>query len=130
MLGADDFLCTLLGPVDNVDVTDDKVCLASRRRKVTLSLGVEGKLVKVNPDIQAVPRLVSYSPYHRGWLALLRPEGPWQSNLISGPETSRWLREEVNRLKRMGGLPGKEASVPSSRLKWSVIRKAFFEKGK
>jgi glycine cleavage system H lipoate-binding protein/NAD-dependent dihydropyrimidine dehydrogenase PreA subunit len=130
MLGVDDFLCTLLGPVDNVDVTDDKVCLASRRRKVTLSLGVKGKLVKVNPDVQAVPRLVNYSPYDRGWLALLRPEGTWQSKLISGPDTSRWLREEVNRLKRMGGLPGKEARAPSTRLKWSVIRKAFFEKDK
>ena len=130
MVGVDDFLCTLLGPVDNVDITDDKVCLVSRRRKLTLSLDVEGKLVKVNPDVQAVPRLVNYSPYHRGWLALLRPEGPWQTKLISGPDASRWLGEEVNRLKRMGGLPGKEARVSSTRLKWSVIRKAFFEKDK
>ena len=130
MLGVDDFLCTLLGPVDNVDVTDDKICLASRKRKVTLCLGVEGKLVKVNPDVQAVPRLVNYSPYHRGWLALLRPEGTWRSKLISGPGASRWFREEVSRLKRMGGLVGDKPSASSTGQKWNVFRKAFFEKDK
>jgi bidirectional [NiFe] hydrogenase diaphorase subunit len=128
MIGVDDFLCALLGPVDNVDVTDDKVCLTSRRRKVTLAFGVEGKLVKVNPDVQAVPRLVNYSPYHRGWLALLRPEGTWQSKLICGSDISRWFREEVGRLKQMGGLPGRKAGASSTGQKWNVFRKAFFEK--
>lgn len=127
MVGVDDFLCTQLGPVDNVDVTDVKVCLASGKRKVTLSLGVEGKLVKVNPDVQAVPRLVNYSPYHRGWLALLRPEGTWRSKLISGPSASSWLREEVSRLKRMGGLAGEKVRAASTQQKWNVFRKAFFE---
>ena len=130
MIGVDDFLCTLFGPVDYVDVTDDKVCLTSRRRKVTLAFGVEGKLVKVNPDVRAVPRLVNYSPYQRGWLALLRPEGPWQSKLISGSDIPRWLREEVGRLKRMGGLVGDKPSASSTGQKWKVIRKAFFEKDK
>jgi glycine cleavage system H lipoate-binding protein len=128
MIGVDDFLCTLLGPVDNVDVTDGKVCLTSRRRKVTLAIGVKGKLVKVNPDVRAVPRLVNYSPYHRGWLALLRPEGPWQSKLICGSDISRWLREEAGRLERMGGLPGRKAGASSTGQKWNVFRKAFFEK--
>jgi bidirectional [NiFe] hydrogenase diaphorase subunit len=128
MLGVDDFLCALLGPVDDVDVTDDKVCLTSRRRKVTLAFGVEGKLVKVNPDVRAVPRLVNYSPYHRGWLALLRPEGTWQSKLICGSDISRWFREEVGRLKQMGGLPGRKAGASSTGQKWNVFRKAFFEK--
>jgi bidirectional [NiFe] hydrogenase diaphorase subunit len=128
MIGVDDFLCALLGPVDDVDVTDDKVCLTSRRRKVTLAFGVEGKLVKVNPDVQAVPRLVNYSPYHRGWLALLRPEGTWQSKLICGSDISRWFREEVGRLKQMGGLPGRKAGASSTGQKWNVFRKAFFEK--
>jgi bidirectional [NiFe] hydrogenase diaphorase subunit len=128
MIGVDDFLCALLGPVDDVDVTDDKVCLTSRRRKVTLAFGVEGKLVKVNPDVRAVPRLVNYSPYHRGWLALLRPEGTWQSKLICGSDISRWFREEVGRLKQMGGLPGRKAGASSTGQKWNVFRKAFFEK--
>jgi glycine cleavage system H lipoate-binding protein/ferredoxin len=130
MLGVDDFLCNLLGPLDNVDVTDNKVCLDSRKRKVTLSHGVEGKLVKVNPDVQAVPRLVNYSPYDRGWLALLRPKGTWTIKLIAGPDVSRWFRNELNRLKHMGGLVGGKPNASFTGQKWNVFRKAFFEKTK
>ncbi len=128
MVGVDDFLCTLLGPVDNVEVTDGKVCLASRKRKVTLRLAVDGKLVKVNPDVQAVPRLINYSPYDRGWLALLKPEGAWQGKPICGPDVSRWFREEVSRLEQMGGLASERTSASGAGQKWNVFRKAFFEK--
>jgi len=128
VVGVDDFLCTLLGPVDQVDVADDKICLTSGKRKVTLSLGVEGELVKVNPGVQAVPRLVNYSPYHRGWLAMLKPEGTWQNILMSGQDAFCWFREEVSRLKRLGGFPSSKASSPSAQQKWNVLRKAFFEK--
>jgi len=127
-IGVDDFLCTLLGPVDNINVTEDKIFLTSRKRKVTLSLGVKGELIKINPDVMSVPRLVNYSPYHRGWLALLRPDEAWQSRLISGGDASQWLREEVNRLTELGGLPDGKVSLPSTQQKWSMVRRMFFEK--
>jgi hypothetical protein len=129
-VGADDFLCTLLGPVDNVDITDGKVCLTSRRRKVTLPLAVEGKLVQVNPDLEAIPRLVNFSPYERGWLVLLKPEGTWQDKLISGPDVSRWFREEVSRLRQITGAGGKKAGASPDGQKWNVLRRAFFDKGR
>jgi bidirectional [NiFe] hydrogenase diaphorase subunit len=128
MVGVDDFLCSLLGPVDDMELADDKVCLVSGRRKLTLSLAVNGELVKVNPDVRAVPRLVNFSPYDRGWLALLKPEGAWQDELMSGSDASDWFGKEVGRLKQMGGLPGKKSGASSVGPKWSVLRKAFFEK--
>ena len=87
-------------------------------------------MVKVNPDVQAVPRLVNYSPYDRGWLALVRPKGTWSNGMISGQDVSRWFHEELNRLKRMGGLVGGKPSASSTGQKWNVLRKAFFEKDK
>jgi bidirectional [NiFe] hydrogenase diaphorase subunit len=127
VVGVDEFLCTLLGPVDDVEIVGQEVRLTSGKRKLTVSLPAEGSLLKLNPDVQAIPRLVGFSPYHRGWLAMLEPEGPWQAGLLSGTDASRWLREEVDQLDQMGGLPGDEGSTPSARIKWSVLRKTFFE---
>lgn len=125
-VGVDRFLCTVLGPVDDVDLVGNKLCLASKRRKLTLSLPVEGQMVKSNPDVRAVPQLVSFSPYQRGWVAILKPEATWESKLMAGQQAARWLREEVGRLEQLGGLPGGKASAASSRKTWSVLKKAFF----
>jgi hypothetical protein len=83
-------------------------------------------VVKSNPDVRAVPRLVSFSPYQRGWVAILKPEATWQSKLMTGQHAARWLREEVGRLEQLGGLPSGKASAASSRQTWSVLKKAFF----
>lgn len=129
IVGVDDFLCSLLGPVDDVEVVGQKVRLASKKRKLTVSLPAKGELIKLNPDLQAVPRLVSFSPYHRGWLAMLKPQGTWQAGLLSGDEASRWLREDVDRLAHMGGLSNHKAGAPSAGVKWNALKKAFFDIG-
>jgi len=126
VVGVDHFLCSLLGPVDDVQVTGGQVRLASGRRRLVLSLPVAGEVVKVNPDVQAVPRLVGFSPYQRGWVALVRPEAAPAKGLLAGQEAARWLGEEVDRLEQLGQLPGGQGRASPARRKWSVLKKSFF----
>jgi glycine cleavage system H lipoate-binding protein len=126
-VGVDNFLSTLLGPVEKVEVTDHYIRLSAGERDLTLTLGMEGEPVKINPDVRALPRLISYSPYHRGWLALYKPDGNWQDKLVYGGEASRWFQEEMDRLEQMGGLADDKAAPPPSPQRWNEWRKTFFE---
>jgi bidirectional [NiFe] hydrogenase diaphorase subunit len=125
VVGVDHFLCSLLGPVEDADAADGLIRLVSAGR--SLSLPVRGELVRVNPDIRRVPRLVGFSPYRRGWVALVRPEEGWVESLVSGPEAVRWLRREVERLKKLGGMQRGKLDAAGVRRGWKKARKAFFE---
>lgn len=123
MVGVDDFFSNLFGPVDDVSVANGHIQLVSGQRKVKLALAVKGKVVKVNPDIMAVPRIVDFSPYDRGWIAMVKPKGDDADRLMSGNKAAEWFHDDTARLKKLGYGKGKK-KAPA----WSRIKKAFFER--
>ncbi len=132
MVGVDHFVSSLLDPVDRADVSDGRILLASGDRRLELPLAVDAEVVKLNPDIQVVPRLVNFSPYQRGWLAILQAGGAGSAKLKDGEDAVAWMRREVERLEEVTGLKGEKLTVPDARQKWSKLEKGFFgdEEGK
>lgn len=132
MIGVDHLLSSLLDPVDEADVSDGQILLASGNRRMNLSLPFGGEVVKLNPDIRVVPRLVNFSPYQRGWLAIIKAGEPGSSDLMSGNDAVFWMRRELDRLEEVTGLKGEKLTIPDARKKWSKLEKSFFgdEEGK
>jgi bidirectional [NiFe] hydrogenase diaphorase subunit len=132
MVGVDHFLCSLLGPVDQADVSAGRILLASGDRRLELPLAVGGEVVKLNPDIQVVPRLVNFSPYQRGWLAILQADQAGSEELMGGKYAVAWMHREVARLEEATGLRGEKLTVPDARRNWDKLEKRFFgdEEGK
>jgi glycine cleavage system H protein len=50
--------------------------------KVDISLGspVSGKVVQVNPDMEAAPEVINQDPYEKGWLAVVEADN-WEADL-------------------------------------------------
>jgi glycine cleavage system H protein len=59
---------------------------------------VSGRLVAVNDELLAAPRLLSADPYGRGWLVRIAA-GAWEAesrDLLAGPEAvGAWARAEL-----------------------------------
>lgn len=126
MVGVDHFLSILLGPVDSADVSAGRVLLTSGDRRLELPLAVDGEVVKLNPDIQVVPRLVNFSPYQRGWLAILQAGAAGAGELLEGNDAVSWMQGEVARLEDAIGLKGDKLTVQEAWRKWSELEAAFF----
>jgi hypothetical protein len=82
--------------------------MTSGDRELRLPLPCQGDVVRVNPMVQVNPRLVGFSPYERGWIALVRLAGADRSGLLSGQDAIRWFRGEVERLETATGKTGDE----------------------
>jgi len=126
LVGADHFLTTLLGGIEAVQAHQGGIGLRAGGRELELALPIEGEVVRVNPEIGMVPRLVGFSPYQRGWLALVKPIGSAGAGLLSGPEAACWIREEVRRLETLVGRPAAEIEMPVPASQWADVREAFF----
>lgn len=126
MIGVDHLLGSLLGPVEEADVSDGRILLASGNRRLELRLPAGGEVVKLNPDVRVVPRLVNFSPYQRGWLAILKTDEPGPADLMSGDSVVSWMRRELGRLEEVTGLKGEKLTIPDARKKWSNMERGFF----
>ena len=125
VIGVDEVIAAALSPVTAVAVDAGGLTLSTGDRRLRLALPVIGTLLKVNPAIDAVPRLVGFSPYERGWVAVVRAdEAP---DLLGGLAAERWLRAEVDRLEELTGLAG-EALAPAALAEhWERLEKEFFQ---
>jgi glycine cleavage system H lipoate-binding protein/NAD-dependent dihydropyrimidine dehydrogenase PreA subunit len=126
MVGADHFLASVLGRIKAVRVDKGGIRLQAEGRELELTLPIEGEVVRVNPEVGMVPRLVGFSPYQRGWLALVRPTGSAGTGLLRGSEADRWIREDVRRLETLVGRPAAEIEMPVPEGQWPHVREAFF----
>jgi glycine cleavage system H lipoate-binding protein len=110
MVGADDLLPTVLGPVQRVElppagqaVARGDVLFRLHRgdRTVDVPSPVDGVVVTNNDVLERQPGLVNADPFRRGWAVMLRgaSEGPrdW-IGLRRGQDAGAWFRVEVDRL--------------------------------
>jgi glycine cleavage system H protein len=69
---------------------------------VPLPAPLDGTLLRVNPEVQADPELMTRFPYEEGWLAEVRIREPLQSqrNLFAAPEARQRTARQLRILRR------------------------------
>ncbi len=113
MVGADDLLPAILGPVERVElpqpgrqVARGDVLFRLRRgdRVIEVQAPVDGTVVSGNAALTREPGLVNEDPFRRGWAVTLRGSPAavrdW-TGLRLGREATVWFRTEVDRLLAM-----------------------------
>lgn len=110
MVGSDDLLPAVLGPVQRVEmppvgqhVARGEMLFQLRRgdRSVAVPSPMDGIVVTNNEVLEREPGLVNADPFRRGWAVMLRSEPgvarDW-NGLRRGQEAGAWFRGEVDRL--------------------------------
>jgi glycine cleavage system H lipoate-binding protein/ferredoxin len=144
-IGIDDFAARIMSPVTDVTVPEAGTAVAqdsdfievfSGERRLVMPCPVSGKVVDVNPDVLIDPGLAPKSPYDRGWLATVEPDGIEQDmvHLYTKNSAMMWmLREREKLLGRFEGGEGSSgdavlASLPQSLEDdaWAEFARDFF----
>jgi glycine cleavage system H lipoate-binding protein len=111
-VGLDDFAGKLLGVPDAIDLPAIGQRLRQGEKGWHVSLAgksvgmvspVDGKVVAVNSAVLDDPSLATTRPYQDGWLLKVRVPN-WRTsmrNLLQGNLAVSWMRETVERLRRM-----------------------------
>ncbi len=129
LVGVDHFTTCLLPPLDSVSVDKGRIILTAGDTVLSLDMPVEGELLRVNPQLEAVPRLAAYSPYQRGWVAILEADTDL-SSLRKGSEAIRWFDSETQRLyeKNLLGDSGPDRGKIAQ--SWDAVVEGFFSNRK
>jgi len=102
-IGSTDFALNFVGTLSTVELPAEGARLQQGQRAWTLvssanrRLGqvmpIEGRVVAVNTDLLANPRLAQESPYDAGWLLRVKPRdlGKYLSNLMSVAAAGAWI---------------------------------------
>jgi glycine cleavage system H lipoate-binding protein len=111
-VGLDDFAGKLLGAPDALELPAVGQRLRQGEKGWSVSLAgrsvgmlspVDGKVLAVNPAVLENPSLATSRPYEDGWLLKVRVPN-WRTtvrNLLGGNLAVSWMRETVERLRRM-----------------------------
>jgi len=122
MVGADDLLPAVLGPIESVElpqagrqVVRGDVLFSLRRgdRAVDVQAPVSGTVVAGNAALAREPGLINADPFRRGWTVMLRGTselGRDRRDLRRGRDASAWFRSEVDRL--LAAINSDVAAVP------------------
>jgi glycine cleavage system H protein len=79
-IGLSDFLQQRSGDVAFAEVKpegtqlaygDEVAVIETIKVNIILSSPVSGKVVEVNPDMEAAPEVINLDPYHQGWMAVI-----------------------------------------------------------
>ncbi len=98
-IGLSDFLQQRSGDVAFAEVKPEGTALAfgdevavieTIKVNISLSSPVSGKIVEVNPDMEAAPEAINQDPYEKGWLALIEAEN-WKADLPRLLEASAYF---------------------------------------
>lgn len=111
VVGADDFVQNVLGPIDQVELPqagrhvdrgEPLFVLRHANRQVQLAAPVTGTVVGVNESLREHPEMVNAEPFERGWVVRIRGENLSEDrrHLLIGRQAWRWFRQEVDYLLR------------------------------
>jgi len=151
VIGADDFVQAVLGPVESVETPSVGARIQKGERLLRLWCGgrsldlpapVSGRVLGINTALRGHPGLVNQAPFSRGWLVRVAIEQPRQErrSLLRGASAVSWFRREVDRL--IAALQPGWAAAPSlpdggavvdnlyrhiDDETWKRIRASFFE---
>jgi glycine cleavage system H lipoate-binding protein len=123
MVGADDLLPAVLGPIESVElpsagrhVVRGDVLFRLRRggRAVEVPAPMSGTVVGSNEALAREPELVNADPFQRGWAVMLSG-APGMAHerrgLRRGQEAKTWFRAEVDKL--LATVLADRAAVPA-----------------
>lgn len=151
VVGADDLLQAVLGPVERVELPrpgthvrrgEPLFRLRHGFREVAVASPVTGTVVHTNAKLLDSPHLVNRHPFGEGWAVRLESDEPRLDRraLLHGGLARGWFRGEVDRLLA-DLLPGPAAAAPAlpdggelvpdlhrsiDDATWSRLRAAFF----
>lgn len=109
LVGADDLVQAVLGPVQAVDLPpvgkrveegDRLFCLRRGNRCVEVRAPITGTVLARNETLVKHPGFVNDEPFHRGWAVRLRAENVSEGRrrLLHGDEARTWFGREIDRL--------------------------------
>lgn len=109
LVGADDLVQSVLGPVQAVELPPEGArvrrgerLLSLRRgdRSIELFAPVSGTVLAGNLAVKNHPALLNEEPFQEGWLVRMKPTWAWadRRHLMRGRVARKWFREEVDRL--------------------------------
>ncbi len=109
LVGADDLVQAVLGPVQTVDLPpigkrvkegDRLFALRRGNRCVEVRAPISGTVIATNERLAQHPAFVNEEPFHRGWAVRLRPEdvSAGRRRLLHGDEARTWFGREIDRL--------------------------------
>ena len=108
IVGVDDLLQRVLGPVDSVDLPPagqrvrrglSLMSLQHGDRRITLRAPLDGTVVRRNTTLLEDPTAINRDPYGRGWAVEIREETPSRRvALHDGVDARHWFQDEVDRL--------------------------------
>lgn len=109
LVGADDLVQAVLGPVQAVDLPevgkrvkegDRLFSLRRGNRCVEVRAPISGTVVATNEKLVRHPAFVNDEPFHRGWVVRLRPANVCEDRqrLLHGEEARTWFGREIDRL--------------------------------
>ena len=88
-IGLSDFLQQRSGDVAFAEVKpvgtglafgDEVAVIETIKVNISLSSPVSGKVIEVNPDMEAAPEAINQDPYDRGWMAVIEADN-WEADL-------------------------------------------------
>ena len=151
-VGADDFVQTVLGPIETVElpsvgsrVQQGDRLFAVRRgdRTVEVRSPISGTVMARNEALVDRPGLLNEQPFSGGWAVRLRADDVRQDRqrLLQGKQARDWFRQEIDRL--IGTLLGHESAQPTlqdggavvddlyrhiDNDTWNSVKAAFFDR--
>jgi glycine cleavage system H protein len=122
ILGADDFVQAILGPVESVETPpvgsrirrgDMLFRLWRGQRSIELPAPLSGTVLGTNDALRSRPQMVNREPFSGGWTVRLRRDESDANgrSLLRGIQAQKWFRGEVDRL--IAALAPPETSVAS-----------------
>lgn len=113
-IGLDDFAGQFIGKVNDIKLPaldtainpkDIVWELINGQRPLGMLSPFQGKVVDINPLIQAVPSLIAQDPYHQGWILTLEPSNLDKDfeTLLHGARAQQHLKQHVEILHQRVG---------------------------
>lgn len=104
-VGLDDFAAKIIGRVDEIRFSEDRLirggeyCLhaGSKNRIFKMSLPMAIEIVETNEVVRSQPNLVTKDPHNLGWLLKIKPPKEI-GELKKGDAAKAWLEKEFDRL--------------------------------
>ncbi len=105
-VGVDDFAAKIIGKIDEVKITTNKMLdkseecwqIGSKNRIAKMRLPISAEITEINEIVKSQPSLITKDPYNLGWLLKIKPP-PEIGELKKGDVARVWLENEFNRLR-------------------------------
>jgi len=147
VIGMDDFAQKLVGEMHTINLPKLGEHIQQGKRawdiiveskSIPMRSPVSGRVVAINEEVMACPKMVNDDPYERGWLVKVRPGGLQSdvTNLLSGKLARAWMEQTVDALRARssgnlgmvlqdGGIPVLGIAKNLSRDHWHEIASEF-----